>query len=300
MTTPDDENGPAKGDGNPWGKVSADDAAREAEEKGDAFLKPGEVDRLVTEPESKSRAARRAEAKRLQEEAQRKKARDIRMAEIEQRRGIALDPFAEGHATSDPIDEQEKRVASRVHMPRVIEGRDASKTEIPPHAITDDELATFLELLAHKRAWNHAAYAIGRSGAYMRRYAAQDEWFRMACAEALQDFAESIEMETHRRAVVGVEKPIFSQQLGEIIGYERTYSDMLLKVLLEGNNKKYRNNAAVQNIINNDPSTRTGVMVVPGTMAPDQWRQALEERNKPAALAGPVTRPIKPPDSSEE
>lgn len=84
---------------------------------------------------------------------------------------------------------------------------------------------------------------ISRQTAYKTRE--EDAGFAMAWEEALDAAADGMEEEAHRRAVVGVLKPIF--QGGKKVGSIREYSDTLLIFRLKAvRPEKYRERTDVQ------------------------------------------------------
>ena len=67
----------------------------------------------------------------------------------------------------------------------------------------------------------------------------QAERYRAALDDAHQQGCESLEREATRRAVEGVDEPVY--QKGECVGYIRKYSDVLLIFMLKGAKpEKYR------------------------------------------------------------
>jgi hypothetical protein len=83
------------------------------------------------------------------------------------------------------------------------------------------------------------AAQLDQSNAYKVR--AADPEFAAAWADALEEAADVLEAEAWRRAVRGVERPVF--QGGEQVGAVREYSDTLLIFLLKGAKpEKYRDN----------------------------------------------------------
>jgi hypothetical protein len=78
------------------------------------------------------------------------------------------------------------------------------------------------------RAATQAA-GIDRSTPYKRRR--EDESFAEAWSEAIADAGDVLEAEARRRAVMGVEEPVFYQ--GVKVGATTRYSDQLLMFLLK-------------------------------------------------------------------
>jgi hypothetical protein len=83
---------------------------------------------------------------------------------------------------------------------------------------------------------------IERSTAYRLR--AEDEAFAAEWDTALESAADRLEAEAWRRAVDGVEEPVFQQK--EMIGTIRKYSDTLLVTLLKAHKKdKYSDKSTI-------------------------------------------------------
>ena len=105
----------------------------------------------------------------------------------------------------------------------------------------------FLAELARRGIVKDACRAagIGRKTAYRRK--SDDAVFAEAWKDALEDSADVMEREAFRRAVEGVERPVF--QGGEKIGVVREYSDSLLTLMLKANRpNKYRERAESLNL----------------------------------------------------
>jgi hypothetical protein len=121
----------------------------------------------------------------------------------------------------------------------------ARSRERRPRPITPKERKTFLEHLAAGWAVRHATRQT--STAFQRWYElrASDEKFAAAWADAIEQGTQALEDEARRRAVDGVDEPVF--QKGELVGHVRRYSDNLLMFLLRGRRPTvYRNGAAVE------------------------------------------------------
>jgi hypothetical protein len=87
---------------------------------------------------------------------------------------------------------------------------------------------------------------VGRATAYRHRHA--EPKFARAWDDACEDAADLLELEARRRAVEGVEKPVFYR--GERVGVVREYSDSLLMFLLKGcRPEKFRENFDFGNLI---------------------------------------------------
>ena len=98
--------------------------------------------------------------------------------------------------------------------------------------------ARFLELLRQDPNVSAAAREVGvaRATAYSLR--TRDAAFAAAWDDAVQEAVDHVEAELRRRAVEGVEEPVFYQ--GKEIARVRKYSDQLLKFYLQANRERYR------------------------------------------------------------
>lgn len=94
----------------------------------------------------------------------------------------------------------------------------------------------FLAHLAETGILSDAAAAAGvdRSNVWRRRQ--DDAEFAQAVEQALDMAADKLEAEARRRALEGVEEPVY--QGGQQVGTRTVYSDSLLALLLKGRRKK--------------------------------------------------------------
>jgi hypothetical protein len=95
-------------------------------------------------------------------------------------------------------------------------------------------LSAFLTLLSTTGSVQVAARRLGlnRKNLYFKRD--HDAEFRAKWEEAVKDSQQSLEDEAYRRAVIGVEEPVF--QGGRLVGTVQKYSDGLLTFLLKAHN----------------------------------------------------------------
>ena len=66
----------------------------------------------------------------------------------------------------------------------------------------------------------------------IKRQYETDPGFHELAQDAMEEWADCLEQEAVRRAVEGVEEPVFHQ--GEVVGFVTKYSDALLGKLLTG------------------------------------------------------------------
>lgn len=98
----------------------------------------------------------------------------------------------------------------------------------------------------------------------------QPEWLEL-WEESLELFADELEVEMHRRAVHGTDKPVFYK--GEEVGAIREYSDTLALALAKGvRPEKFRENVKVEGSITG------GVLLVPAKMSVEEFLAQQKER----------------------
>ncbi len=107
-----------------------------------------------------------------------------------------------------------------------------------------DWQTTFLTELAARGSVSGAckAAACSRANAYAERE--RDATFAARWDEAKREAVELMEDEARRRAVEGVDRPVF--QGGVQVGTVREYSDTLLIFLLKAHDPKYRDKQQVE------------------------------------------------------
>lgn len=96
------------------------------------------------------------------------------------------------------------------------------------HAKRDAFLAAFGEL----GTLTHAAKAVGTDRSSHYYWMEHDAEYPALFAEAAQQANDSLEREARRRAVEGVEKPVYQGK--ELVGTIREFSDTLLIFLMKG------------------------------------------------------------------
>jgi len=109
--------------------------------------------------------------------------------------------------------------------------------------------------------------------------------------EATSDAKDTLLASAYNRAVHGVVKPVF--QLGNLVGYEREYSDKLMEVLLKGMREEFKpeppkETAGTTNIVITDPAAIADVVRRLSPTSQPKQAQAIEiEAPKPAPLPQP-------------
>lgn len=107
---------------------------------------------------------------------------------------------------------------------------------------------------------------------YVRSWAKSDPLFAAAFTAAKISFAESLEEEAHRRAVIGVRKPVYYK--GEEVGATQEFSDQLLITLLKANlPDKYRERIDLSVDVHAEIRRMAAEMGVPIELAETEWRE---------------------------
>lgn len=127
-----------------------------------------------------------------------------------------------------------------------------------PVDILQRQKELFLEVLAHSGNVTAGAKAAGwRYPTIAERYRDEDPDFSCAWTDALRQAVDAMEEEARRRAVDGVDEPVYYK--GENVGSVKKYSDKLLEMLLKANRpEKFRE-------IEHTSTDKPGVLVVPRT-----------------------------------
>lgn len=146
---------------------------------------------------------------------------------------------------SDP-DDFTKLVTLDVHIARRPGYVDpAAYRTTDPHGYIAWAKAEFCRALGNMGSVLSACVACGATREEVVCWRAEDKSFASAWDCALEDSADRLENAAIRRAVHGVEEPVYFAN--KIIGYRTVYSDQLLKMLLEGaKSAKYRRNVTIE------------------------------------------------------
>ena len=106
---------------------------------------------------------------------------------------------------------------------------------------TEERRAVFLHHLKQGYTITGAARAAGTLQMTAYKARAADPEFKAQWDEALEEGLDRLEDEVVRRAVDGVDEPVFHR--GEVVGHVRKYSDTLLIFKLKGHRpERYRDN----------------------------------------------------------
>lgn len=145
-----------------------------------------------------------------------------------------------------------------------------TQKQLPAKPATPEARARFLGALAASGLICQASKLSGASYQSLLRARKADEEFEAEVQTALSLYGETLQKEAHRRAVDGVEEPVYYK--GKVVGHVRRYSDRMLELCLKARVPQFRERATV------DHNVRGGVLVVglaPKTV--DEWAAAHEE-----------------------
>lgn len=118
-----------------------------------------------------------------------------------------------------------------------------------PRKFNEQRQLEFLSYLADSGLLTDACSLANITASTVRKYRKRDTNFDNACKLAIERSSDKLEMEARRRALEGIDEPVFYQ--GDVVGYVRKYSDSLLQFLLRGNRpEKFRENSTTVNNIN--------------------------------------------------
>ena len=118
--------------------------------------------------------------------------------------------------------------------------------------------ARFIDALAASGVVLAAVRAAGVARSVVYEWRAQDEAFRAAWLDALDDSSDLLEAEAVRRAARGTQRPVFYK--GEQVGAVTEYSDTLLMFLLKARRPdRFRDNVNVTHAGRVDSTTTVRV-----------------------------------------
>ncbi|MBF0184357.1 MAG: hypothetical protein HQM06_08205 [Magnetococcales bacterium] len=104
--------------------------------------------------------------------------------------------------------------------------------------LTPARKRAFLEALTETGCLGHACRAVGVSRQAVHEWRHNDPAFAEAVEEALEHAADTLELAARKRAVEGVQEPVY--QGGELVGHTVRYSDNLLLALLRAHRPAFR------------------------------------------------------------
>lgn len=124
-------------------------------------------------------------------------------------------------------------------------------------AVSREDCEHFLLLLREYGIASYAARELGRSEVCFQVLRSQNRDFAAAWDWAEREASDRLELEARKRAVQGIQKPIWYK--GDEVGSETVYSDSLLNTLLKAKHRDFkqvdeesdRRDAPVQQIVIN-------------------------------------------------
>ena len=116
--------------------------------------------------------------------------------------------------------------------------RDQQRETSRPRRPVADPWTQLLDRIRRIPDRTSALDAVGLSHAELSRRLRDDEAFAKEYSQAFDDGLDSMEDEVVRRAMVGVDEPVFQQ--GRCVGHRTRYSDSLLMFHLEAHRPKFR------------------------------------------------------------
>lgn len=132
--------------------------------------------------------------------------------------------------------------------------------------ITTERLNVYFSYLSLKGVKLHSAIMAQVDPDQLARTIEKNEDLKAMETAALAMYKERISMELHRRAIDGIDEPVYYK--GRVVGYRKVLSDRLLEFLAKAENpEKYREHVTV------DANVKAGVLVVQQTLDPDDWEK---------------------------
>ena len=92
-----------------------------------------------------------------------------------------------------------------------------------------------------------AAESVGSSLTRLKKFMEGDPEFKAEIEDAIAVYGASLEQAAHERAVIGYDVPIYGGRFkDELVGFERRYSDGLLKMLLQKTDPAYKDQQKIE------------------------------------------------------
>jgi hypothetical protein len=123
--------------------------------------------------------------------------------------------------------------------------------------ITLEMLQNFLNELEKTGLYETAANRVGLHGRVVERLMKLDDRFKIMCEDRIKSFVDTLQMELHRRAVLGWDEPQFNHKTGVQIGVVRRYDSRLLELMIKRHVPEYNEKVDVS------VTQQVGVLVVP-------------------------------------
>lgn len=149
--------------------------------------------------------------------------------------------------------------------------------------LTPIKKAEILEAIARLGNISLVCKESGISREALYKHREKDKPFATAWAEALEQYTEKLEAEADRRAVEGVEKPVYQQ--GRRVGQVQEYSDTLLMFRLKAlAPERYRERTEQRNISEPIDWDRVPAEIrdafIAGTITEDDVRRSTKSKKR--------------------
>ena len=129
---------------------------------------------------------------------------------------------------------------------------------------SSEQINIYFSYLSLKGKRRYAALMAGIEPSKLQAIIKKDDNLGLRQTEATEEYHERLELELHHRAVDGEQKAVYYK--GKVVGYEVVKSDRLLETMLKAEiPEKYKNSMQV------DGNITAGVLVINGTLDPDDW-----------------------------
>lgn len=132
----------------------------------------------------------------------------------------------------------------------------------------EDRRAIFLENLSKTGRWYESAKVADISYQCVKDTIKRDSSFESLTKLAEGEYKNLLHREAQRRAVEGVEDPVFYE--GKIVGYRQKFSDRLLEIMLKRHDPAFKDSLSVSGGID----VQVGVLAVTTgktKKTPEQW-----------------------------
>jgi hypothetical protein len=136
-----------------------------------------------------------------------------------------------------------------------------SSTFVPASVAGDQTLVAYLEALSQTGRVMESCRAAGFTWDQMNKHRQRTKGFADLEDAAMEVYRDTLRREVHRRAVEGIEKPVYYRdQRIDQPGESKVFSDKLLEMLVKRHCPEFQEKVQV------DHNVRGGVLVVGGTM----------------------------------
>ncbi|UTW56170.1 hypothetical protein [Kordiimonas sp. SCSIO 12610] len=171
---------------------------------------------------------------------------------------------------------------------------DKSKPSHRPKLSHKRKKASFIKALECGETVSSAAALLGVERSDLYAWRLEDAAFDAAWARAWSSGADMLEEEAIRRAVTGVEKPVFRG--GEVVGHVRDYSDSMLMFLLKARKPELFGTSSAKST--DKPDNKQGNRQDPASEFESEImaaKQSLDRKLLSANASGPKAKLSKQP-----